>query len=745
MEPLNLSVGQITQLNASWQLPEGTSIIFDDLGYSQNVILGDEEDDCQSAYDILNDILTYFNLNIIQHGKDFYIFSWETLSSSQYTLTFADIFTQATKQITARNKVEVDETMYADASTNISIDDVYNQVIVTDNIKSLDTIVSDPLDKTSSVYGGKQLYATDFVSEGKGTTAHNAFNNMLNGRSTTYDKAYTYDYYIDVRKPEGWAMNTDETISDNPTNQNMVLAEMKNKRFLAAVVSMGSVKKQPDVQDNTISGNVSMNDYVMISVNGCGPLRNVNDAAVWETQTQDELEALQSEPMMQYTGNTTGASLSPVDDDTVNYLVISGTMRLNPLHPTSPIYDMLGYKTPIIYRDVYRVSEDDHEDQPYAIRYYTDRNPDGCVFGRLFYDAKYPNSRPEAQKELANEWLSPVTDETSWHGGELYWRDHAQALLRYDNTDHTDDIYLLPVLCCELKVGNKWCVQTYENNGMPKWSWCAENEWPLVVDSYGNTYPEKYIYIGPNIALYDNILNKEWKICNTKSINTNIDGEGMCIPIRKADALSGQVSFKIIGPVNLEWNQYVYRHGSFWRHSSDGVLRLPMLAYIDSITLKDFSIKIESDNAGLSNEGDNDIVYASDETRNYRQKLETEFNLTTQLSSSDAQSLGVASTVNLNSVINTNTKIGQTTIYNSITGNTACAERHYVNDLYNLYNTPRLLLNTSLKNRNNLTPFSRCRIDYMNNSYFYVTSMGYNIKNAKTNITLRQIPRNDTD
>ncbi len=740
MEQLNLSVGQTTKLNATWELPEGTTIIFDDLGYSQNVILGDEEDDVQTAYDILNDILTYFNLNIIQHGKDFYIFSWETLSSSQYTLTFADIFTQATKQYTARNRVDVLAAMYADASTNISIDDVYNQVIVTDNIQALDTIVSDPLDKTSSVYGGKQLYATDFVSEGQGVTAHNSFNNMLNGRSTTYDKAYTYDYYLDVRKPEGWAMNSDAIISDNPTHQNRVLADMRSQRFLAAVVSMGSVKKQPDVQDNTISGNVSMNDYVMISVNGCGPLRNENDAVAWLNDTENELAALETEPMMQYTGNTTGASLSPVDDDTVNYLVISGTMRLNPLHPDSLQDTLFGRKTPIIYNEVYAQSESDHEKLPFAIKYYTDRNPDGCVFGRLFYDCERPNSIPVADKENRYEGLTPVTDETSWHGGELYWRNHPQALLRYDNIDHTDDIYLLPVLKCELKVGDKYCVQTYENNGMPRWSWCEENECPTAVDSYGDTYTEKYIYIGPNIALYDNILNKEWKLCNTKSINTNIDGEGMCIPIRKADALSGQVSFKIIGPVNLMWQQYVYRHGSFWRHSSSDTVQLPMLAYIDTITLKDFKITIESDNAGLSNEGDNDIVYASDETRNYRQKLEVEFNLTTQLSSADANQLGVASTVNLNSVINMNTKIGQTTIYNSVTQNTACPERHYVNDMYNLYNTPRLLLNTSLKDVNGLTPFSRCNIPYMS-KMFYITNMGYDIKNARKNITLRQIPQ----
>jgi hypothetical protein len=281
-------------------------------------------------------------------------------------------------------------------------------------------------------------------------------------------------------------------------------------------------------------------------------------------------------------------------------------------------------------------------------------------------------------------------------------------------------------------------VQTYAENGMPQWSWCTEEQLPTVQDSYGNSYKERYIYIGPNIALYDNILNKEWKLCNTKSINTNIDGEGMCIPIRKADALTGQVSFKIIGPVNLEWNQYVFRHGSFWRHSSDGEVRLPLLAYVDTITLKDFKITIESDNAGLSDVGDNDVVYASDETRQYRQKMEQTFNLTTQLSSSDAAALGVASTVNLNSVINMQTHIGQTSVYSRITGNTACAERHYVNDMYLRYNEPKLLLNTALKDVSGLNMWSRCNIQYMAKT-FIPTQIGYDVKMNRKNITLRQL------
>ena len=47
----------------------------------------------------------------------------------------------------------------------------------------------------------------------------------------------------------------------------------------------------------------------------------------------------------------------------------------------------------------------------------------------------------------------------------------------------------------------------------------------------------------------------------------NLDAKGTAIPIKKSDALSGAVVFRILGPVNLTWNDITRRHPSFWRHT----------------------------------------------------------------------------------------------------------------------------------------------------------------------------------
>lgn len=55
--------------------------IFEYNGISELMLLGDEEDDLWTSEDIVNEILQYYNLHIVQIGNAFYIFSWETLKN----------------------------------------------------------------------------------------------------------------------------------------------------------------------------------------------------------------------------------------------------------------------------------------------------------------------------------------------------------------------------------------------------------------------------------------------------------------------------------------------------------------------------------------------------------------------------------------------------------------------------------------------------------------------------------------
>ena len=46
-----------------------------------------------------------------------------------------------------------------------------------------------------------------------------------------------------------------------------------------------------------------------------------------------------------------------------------------------------------------------------------------------------------------------------------------------------------------------------------------------------------------------------------------IDAEGIAIPIKKADKVSGRVKFMILGPVNALWDVVTRRHKTWFRHT----------------------------------------------------------------------------------------------------------------------------------------------------------------------------------
>ena len=75
----------------------------------------------------------------------------------------------------------------------------------------------------------------------------------------------------------------------------------------------------------------------------------------------------------------------------------------------------------------------------------------------------------------------------------------------------------------------------------------------------------------------------------------NLDAKGTAIPIKKSDALSGAVVFRILGPVNLTWNDITRRHSSFWRHTKWYNNTKFVLSHIENIIIKNFECKIYSD------------------------------------------------------------------------------------------------------------------------------------------------------
>ena len=163
-----------------------TRELFDKLTMSEAYLIGDEFDDTWTYDDVLTEILKYLNLHVRQEGLDYYIFDWDSVRNK--VTAWYDI--NAKKDVTMpQSTVTLTDQSFSSADANITVEDVYNQIQVTDQLKSSDTLISSPLDgkKLTSIFSGKVKYMTEYISEGEGNRAITAFNHIVRGEKADYN------------------------------------------------------------------------------------------------------------------------------------------------------------------------------------------------------------------------------------------------------------------------------------------------------------------------------------------------------------------------------------------------------------------------------------------------------------------------------------------------------------------------------------------------------------------------------
>ena len=112
--------------------------IFNALSINEGLVLGDDEKDLWDNEEILSEMLKYLDLHIVMVGCDYYIFDWATVRDGQ-GIQWIDIFTGETKTISPI-VVGITRNNYGSNDTQISIDDVYNQIQITDDIDEIDDV-----------------------------------------------------------------------------------------------------------------------------------------------------------------------------------------------------------------------------------------------------------------------------------------------------------------------------------------------------------------------------------------------------------------------------------------------------------------------------------------------------------------------------------------------------------------------------------------------------------------------------
>lgn len=700
--------------------------VFKQLSISDLLFMGDDESDVWQQDEVLEELLKYLNLHIVQDGFNFYIFSWESVKAAPDKIIWHDIVANSTKT-TAQQAVTIALANVADCDTTISIGDVYNQLLLTAKVEDIESVIESPLDDDLLVspYINKQKYLTEYSSDGEGKTAYNAFYAMTHDQKTTYGGGAITDWYVQVMRNKQWTFpmkgNTDIDIVDyfgsEGTNQH-ALSDWLGQAPGAAIMALGSVKINTANDDNSPTSKVNMTNYLVVSVNGNGVDNN-------EDKTYPSVADIQKNiPYAVYNGNKAGGVFSPPDEETTNYIVLSGKVILNPIMRQTNTYTNLHNKEwttwPLnIEKGMIYVW---HQTVP------SRNNGDGRYYTRQYWQAGTPD-KEVSWHEGADSGFYPYTGE----GPEEYEFKYSAV------GDSTDTISKVAVLACMLVIGDKCVVETGTDGQTTDFVWQKYKERSECQSD--DEYYQQCFTIGFDPKIGDKLVGTEFSIQNNIDYKMGIDAEGIAIPITKGDKISGQVRFMILGPVNATWDVITRRHPTFFRHTKWSSSSVPLLAHVSSILIKSFEVKVYSDNGLISNgNDDNDIIYMSDTKETFvNKKDDLEFKINSALTATECAQLGVSNTVKLSTPLNISTGDGVLEVYDRNGNVKAKPEQIYVDSYYTEYHRPRIVMEQKLRDIDNVVSlFNHYRHEALGKEFF-VQGIGRNLIEGRADLTLKEI------
>lgn len=697
------------------------------LSISDLLFMGDDESDVWQQDEVLEELLKYLNLHIVQDGFNFYIFSWESVKATPDKIIWHDIVANSTKT-TAQQAVTIALANVADCDTTISIGDVYNQLLLTAKVEDIESVIESPLDDDLLVspYANKQKYLTEYSSDGEGKTAYKAFYAMTHDQKTTYGAGAITDWYVQVMRNKQWTFsmkgNTDIDIVDyfgsEGTNQH-ALPDWLGQAPGAAIMALGSVKMNTANDDNSPTSKVNMTNYLVVSVNGNGV---DND----ENKTYPSVADIQKNiPYAVYTGNKAGGVFSPSDEETTNYIVLSGKVVLNPIMRQTNTYTNLHNKE---WHGGLPMGLKENEIYVWYQTVPSRNNGDGRYYTRQYWQAEAPD-KEVSWHEGADSGFYPYTGE----GPEEYEFKYSAV------GDSTDTISKVAVLACMLVIGDKCVVETGTEGQTTDFVWRKYKERSECQSD--DEYYQQCFTIGFDPKIGDKLVGTEFSIQNNIDYKMGIDAEGIAIPITKGDKISGQVRFMILGPVNATWDVITRRHPTFFRHTKWSSSSVPLLAHVSSILIKSFEVKVYSDNGLISNgNDDNDIIYMSDTKETFvNKKDDLEFKINSALTAAECAQLGVSNTVKLSTPLNISTGDGVLEVYDRNGNVKAKPEQIYVDSYYTEYHKPRIVMAQKLRDIDNVVSlFNHYRHEALNKEFF-VQGIGRNLIEGRADLTLKEI------
>lgn len=694
--------------------------VFDELRVSDMAFLGESADDTVTYLDVAEAILKYLDLHIVQYGRDFYIFSWDTMRAG--TTSWSLLFSSGegvSQSVQLPGCTGVSTALFAsnveDTGTQIDIQEIFNQLCLTVSPKGSDTVLRSPLDSAGKIpaMGARQYYCTEYAADGEGVKAARAFFSLVKSHTDNgYDSQVWKDYLVRVMRNVYWKIGSGSgvgtAVKDWATDKSYTypedMADKLRNSLGALLLQVGNVDHKPGTGDTSKQSSIGMTDELVISVNGNG-----DDTSPYPT----DADILQAMPLMSYVGGDATASYSPdVADDTDgsyhNYLVIDGTIALAPLMPTAfEVEKVRGY----------------NDGDTFFNRYGSDVIGSGVMTKAL---ASVSASRVNKDgRYLAFEWWKQGKQTGTRKGWIPYTEDGPQQY-EYKTASGKDEIDKVDILWCMLRIGDKVLVEDKTKNGsVDAFSWQTYKEPSQCADT--DEYLEQTFTIGINPKIGDKLIGQDFDIGTNYDYTTNIDAEkGMAIPLPYDAKLHGSMTFQVLGIDNPVWADFhMTRHKTMFRHTKYDTANIPLMAHVSSIIIKNFSVKIYSD---VENGGEEDIVYMSRTSHKfYNKKDDLDMKIHSGFTSEEIAKYGLSGKIMYTTVCGKD-GLAITSITNKITGVSAKPEKLYVDAYYNELSQPRVVLTQNMQCTDmSVAQTSRWTHPALAGKTFYVRDIGYNL------------------
>ncbi len=305
--------------------------------------------------------------------------------------------------------------------------------------------------------------------------------------------------------------------------------------------------------------------------------------------------------------------------------------------------------------------------------------------------------------------------------------------------DGSDHISKIGVLACMLIIGDQCVVEKGTEGQVTDFEWRKYK--PLEQCQDEDEYYQQCFTIGFDPKIGDKLVGTKFDLQNNVSYELGIDAEGIAIPIKKSDKVSGRVQFMILGPVNALWDVVTRRHKTWFRHTKWNSTTIPLLAHVSSIMVEQFEVKIYSDNGLVNNTGDNDLIYMNDTKESFvNVKDDLEMKINSALTAVECQALDVTDSVKMSTPVNTLTQEGLLTIYDHNREETAKPEQLYVDSYYQEWHAPRVVMTQKLVDEDGgiVSLFAHYRHPMMGKTFF-VEGISRNLEEGYAEMTLKEI------